>query len=57
MAKFTVFVSQMHTRTVKYQQKQPTKHKVWLFELGSVTKFSPLNHMPDIPIYKYMLLC
>ena len=45
MAKFVTFVSEMYTRTVKYPLKQPIKRKVWLFELGSVTKFSPLNHM------------
>ena len=47
MAKFTAFVNEMHTRTVKYPQKQPTRRKVWPFELGSVTKFSPHIHMPD----------
>ena len=48
MAKFTTFVSEMHTRTVKCPQKQPIKQKVCLFGLGSVIKFSPVNHMPDI---------
>ena len=48
MAKFTNFVSDMHTRTVKYPQKQPTKRKVWLFEVGSVTKILPPIHMPEL---------
>ena len=47
MAKFTAFVNEKHTRTVKYTQKQPTRRKLWPFELGSVTKFSPLIQMPD----------
>ena len=47
MAKFTTFVSEMHTRTVKYMRKQPTKRKVRLFDFGSVTKFSSLANLDN----------
>ena len=51
MAKFANFGSEMHTRTVEYPQKLPTKRD--FFALCSVNKFLLLNHMPDIMLAGY----